>query len=186
MYMFKGNDLPLTRADINKIPYASIAVRLGEASQALLILDANWGQDRHWMSADHEVIVTRRGRLVQTEGLPQDVTGTIFLTADPVGGPSDGFAATQDCVRTLDFTPYHQTGVVVRSRFENGGRGDIEILGNRIATQIWQEHGEASEFAWSFVNTYWTDPDSGFVWKSVQATTPALPPLEITVYRRPA
>lgn len=138
------------------------------------------------MSADHEVIVTRRGRLVQTEGLPQDVTGTVFLNADPVGGPSDGFAATQDCVRTLDFTPYHQTGVVVRSRFENGGRGDIEILGNRIATQIWQEHGEASEFAWSFVNTYWTDPESGFVWKSVQATTPALPPLEITVYRRPA
>jgi hypothetical protein len=184
--MMKGNDLPLTRADIDKIPYASIAVRMGEGSQALLILDANWGEDRHWMSADNEVIVTRRGRLVRTEGLPQDVKGTIFLTADPVGGPSGGFAANRECVRTLDFGPYNQAGVVVRSRFENGSREDIEILGNRIATQIWQERGEASEFAWNFVNSYWIDPESGFVWKSIQATTPALPPLEITVYRRPA
>jgi hypothetical protein len=182
----KGSDLPLTRADIDKIPYASIAVRLGEGSQALLILDANWGDDRHWVSADHEVIVTRHGRLVQTEGLPQDVKGTIFFSADPVGGPSNGFAPGQECVRSLDFGPYHQAGVLVRSRFENGGPEQIDILGNPVTTEIWQERCQAKEFEWSFVNRYWIEPGSGFVWKSVQATTPALPPLEITVFRRPA
>jgi hypothetical protein len=182
----KGKDLPLSLSDIQKIPYASIAVRLGEGSQALLILGSNLGDDRHWISAEHEVLVTRHGRLVQTEGLTQDVTSTTFLSADPVGGPSSGFTSVQECVRSLDFEPYHLDGIVVRSRFESGGRDEIDILGNRIPTEIWREQGGAKEYDWTFVNQYWIDPGSGFVWKSLQASAPALPQLEITVYRKPA
>jgi len=184
--MEKGKDLSLTLADIEKIPYASIAVRLGEGSQALLILSDNIGEDRHWMSADREVLVTRHGRLVQTQGLPQDMTATVFFSPDPVGGPSPGFAAHQECVRALDFEPYNVAGVVVHSHFEKGGREEIDILGNRIATEIWWERGGSKEFDWKFVNQYWIDPETGFVWKSLQASAPALPQLEIIVYRRPA
>jgi hypothetical protein len=181
----KGKDLTLTLADIQKIPYASIAARIGEGSQALLILGSNLGDDRHWISADHEVLVTRHGRIVETEGLLQDVRSTTFFTPDPIGGPSSGFAANHECVRSLDIEPYHHDGIVVRSRFESGGGDEIEILGNRIPTQIWWEHGGSTEYDWRFVNQYWIDPESGFVWKSLQASAPALSQIEITVYRRP-
>lgn len=185
-YVMKGDDLRLTRADIDRIPYASIAIRMGDGPQALLVLGRYDGDRLDWISAEHEVIVTRRGRVVTTYGLPQDVKTTIFLTADPVGEPSSTVAAAQHCLRTLDLEPGHRDGVVVSSQFEKIGDETVEILGERIATELWHERGSAPELDWEFVNLYWIDPNTGYVWKSRQAAAPSLPPLEIIVYRRAA
>ena len=182
----KGSDLHLTRADIDRIPYASIAIRMGDGAQALLVLGRYDGDELNWISAEHEVIVTRRGRVVKTYGLPQDLRETIFLTADPVGKPSPAMAAQQACTRTLDLEPGHHDGVIVSSRFEKIGGEEIEILGERHATELWQERGTAPLLDWEFVNQYWIDPSTGYVWKSRQMAAPSLPPLELIVYRRAA
>jgi hypothetical protein len=183
-YVAKGDDLHLTRADIDRIPYASLAVRMGDGPQVLVVLGRYDGDRLDWISAQSEVIVTRRGRLVKTYGLPQDLTQTVFLTADPVGQPSRALAAGHQCLRTIDVDPGHHDGMVVTSRFEKIGDEAIEILGDRVATELWREVGAAPDVAWEFDNRYWIDPGSGYVWKSRQAATPSLPPLEITVYRR--
>ena len=185
-YMMKGPELDLTRADIDKIPYASLAVRMVEGPQALLILGRYDGDELNWISADREVIVTRRGRVVKTYGLPQDVRTTVFLTKDPVGGPSGDFANAADCVRTIDLEPQHRDGIVVRSSFSRVGTDAIDILGERFDTDLWQERAAAADLDWQFTNRYWIDRASGYVWKSVQVTAPDLPPLEIQVYRRAA
>jgi hypothetical protein len=182
-YLMKGADLHMTRADIEKIPYASIAVRMGDAAQALLILRRYDGDDLHWVSAEREVIVTRRGRVVKTYGLPQDLKDTSFLTRDPLGTPATGFATSAECLRAIDLEPAHQDGVVVRSRFAAAGSEEIDILGDRYATTVLHEEGAAPDIAWDFVNQYWIDPRSGYVWKSRQFAAPQLPPLEIIVYR---
>ncbi|HXQ52380.1 MAG TPA: YjbF family lipoprotein [Stellaceae bacterium] len=182
----KGDDLHVTRADIDRIQYACIAARMGDGPQALLVLGPNDGIDLNWISAKREVLVTRNGRVVKTYGLEQDVKATVFLTPDPVGGPSGDFAASKEFVRTLDLEPRHQDGVVVRSTFEPAGVDEIDILGARLRTELWQERGAAPEIDWTFVNQYWIDPGSGYVWKSRQVAAPLLPPIEIIIYRRPA
>lgn len=183
--MMKGRDLDLTRADIDRIPYASIAVRMGDGPQALLILGRYDGEELNWISAKREVIVTRRGRVVKTYGLPTDVKETVFLTPDPVGRANGGVAEAE-CLRTLDLDPSRQDGILVRSRFAAIGSEAIEIFGERVDTALWQEQGGAPELQWSFTNRYWVDPHSGYVWKSRQSVAPALPPLDITVTRRAA
>jgi Group 4 capsule polysaccharide lipoprotein gfcB, YjbF len=182
-YFMRGPDLPLTRADVERIPYASIAARLGDGGEALLILGRYDNGELDWISARHEVIVTRRGRVVKTYGLPQDVKATIFLTPDPVGQPSPVLAAARPCERTLDFQPRHQDGVLVRSRFTKIGDEEIEILGEHKATELWEEQGGAAQLGWEFANRYWIDPRTGYVWKSRQWTAPLMPPLDIEVYR---
>jgi Group 4 capsule polysaccharide lipoprotein gfcB, YjbF len=182
-YLMKGADLNLTRADIDRIPYASIAVRLGDGPQALLILARYDGDDLHWVSAERKVIVTRRGRVVQTYGLPVDLKETAFLTADPVGRPVAAFAAAKECLRTIDLEPRHIDGVLVRSRFAGDGRDDLVILGEHLATSVWSETSAAAELDWNFTNRYWVDAQSGFVWRSLQYVSPRLPALEIIVYR---
>jgi hypothetical protein len=184
--MMKGDDLHLTRTDIDRIPYASVAIRMGDGPQALLVLGRYDGDKLDWISAEHEVITTRRGRVVKTVGLPQDLKETIFLTADPVGRPSAAVAQAQQCVRTVDLEPGHRDGVLVSSRFEKTGDETIDILGERVATELWQEHGAAPQLGWDYVNLYWIDASSGYVWKSRQTAAPSLPPLEIIVYRRAA
>lgn len=182
----KGDDLHVTRADIDRIKYACIAARMGDGPQVLLVLAPSDGDQLNWISAQREVLVTRRGRVVKTYGLPQDVKETVFLTSDPVGKPSGDFAATKELMRTLDLEPRHEDGVIVRSTFEPGGVEEIDILGDRLRTEVWRERGAAPQVNWEFVNQYWIDPASGFVWKSRQTAAPALPPIEIIVYRRPA
>ncbi len=182
-YLMKGDDLKLTRADIDRIPYASVAARLGDGPQVLLILGKYDGDDLHWISHESEVIVTRRGRVVQTYGLPDDLKETQFLTADPVGRPEDALRASAECLRTIDLEPQHIDGVLVRSRFEGGQSEALTILGAEIATSVWTEASAAPDLAWQFRNHYWIEPRTGYVWKSVQYLSPKLPPLELIIFR---
>jgi hypothetical protein len=180
----KGDDLKITRDDVAKIPYACIAVRLGNGPQALLVLGRNDNAKLDWISAQREVVVTRRGRVVETLGLPEDLKQTEFLTVDPLGKPMAATAGGIECVRTIDLAPSGWAGVVVRTRFHEVGAAAIEILGSQIATHVWDEAGGAPRLDWQFTNRYWVDAQSGFVWKSLQQTAPGLPPLEIVVFRQ--
>lgn len=179
----EGDDLPLTRQQVDAIPYASLAVRMGKSAQALLIL-ASIDDDRlEWVSHDHEILITRRGRVVRTVGLPQDLDHTEFLTPDPVGSAPKRDAAMPECLRALDIGPRVAAGVVVRSTFENAGPDDLTILGRRYRTNVWEEKNAAPDLAWEFTNAYWADAESGYVWKSIQHVAPKLPPLEMIVFR---
>lgn len=177
----RGPDLKMSRAEVARIPYASVAVRLGNGPQVLLVLGREDNARLDWISAKHEVVVTRRGRVVETYGLPEDLKQTEFLAPDPLGRP---LVAGMECVRTIDLAPSGWAGVVVRSRFREVGGTDLDILGSRIPTRIWDEAGSAPQLAWRFTNRYWVDPASGFVWRSRQQTTPGLPSLDILVLRR--
>jgi len=181
---FKGDDLSLTRADVMRIPYASIAVRFEDLPQALLVLGRTDGADLHWISNTREVIVTRRGRLVKTYGMPDDLKDTRFLTNDPVGEPIAALTPDPTCTRMIDIEPRHIDGIVIRSRFENAGSEELTILEAKLPTEIWIESNDAPDLGWSFTNRYWVDARSGFVWKSRQYLSPRLPPLEMIVYRR--
>ena len=181
--MMKGDDLHLTRADVDRIPYASLAVRMGDGPQVLLILGRYDGDKLDWISGQNEVLVTERGRVVRTYGLPQDLTNTTFHGADPVGQPSAAIAAARQCLRTVDVDPGHHDGIAVASQFEKVGDETIGILGESHPTELWRERGNAPQIDWEFVNLFWIDPESGYVWKSRQAATPSLPPIETIVYR---
>ena len=183
MYLLKGDDLNLTREDITRIPYASIAVRFSDYAQSLLILGRYDGDDLHWISTEREVLVTRHGRLVKTYGLPDDSRETRFMTYDPVGKPIAAAAPETACLRTIDLEPRHVDGIVIRSRFENAGRETLTILDATLPTEMWIESNIAPDLDWSFTNRFWVDEKSGYVWKSLQYLSPRLPPLEIIVYR---
>jgi hypothetical protein len=181
-----GEDLPMTRADIDRIGYASLAVRMGTGKQALLILSRIEGDDLLWVSHDRELIVTRRGRVVRTYGLPQDLDRTRFVTADPVEKSANLTEVPAECVRSVDFGPEHEDGIFVRSRFLNTGFDDLAILGRRFRTSVWEEKGAAPEIDWEFTNAYWFDSATGYVWKSIQHTAPNIPPLELIVFKPPS
>jgi hypothetical protein len=185
-YLTKGDDLHVTRADIDRIPYASLAARIGDGPQGLLVLSRYDGDKLEWISADRKLIVTRRGRIVRTVGLAQDLTGTTFLSPDPVGKPSAALATSPPALRSVDIDPGHRDGIVVTSSFERLHDDTIDILGEKYPTELWQERGAAPLLDWEFVNLYWIDPRTGFVWRSQQQPLPALAPFDIVIYRRAA
>ena len=78
-------DVPINRSTVTNLPYASIAAKIGKGPKSLLILWRQEQDDLHWLSADNAAIVTRKGRVVKTAGLPEILVDTRSLSTDPVG-----------------------------------------------------------------------------------------------------
>lgn len=183
-YAWSGRpDVPLTRAQINELPYASIRAKFGKSPRSLLVLGRYDGEDLHWVSADRGVLVTRHGRLVRTVGFPKNLLRTEMLTPDPVQTGLQKLQEPEECLRLIDLEPGHYFQVPVRSRLERVAAQTIEILGLKFETVHVSEHAAAEALRWEFTNDYWADAKTGAIWRSVQHFAPELPPIEIEILK---
>ncbi len=179
-----GSEDWLTRERIDKIPYASLAVKIGRQPRALVVLSRYDQRNLHWLSTDRAALVTNGGRLVKTAGFSANLTTTTVYAPDPVRQGAlheiaDGYRLT----RGVDLQPEDRVGVLIDSVFRVAGRESIEIAGLKFDTVRITETNIARGLDWGFVNTYWADAQSGFVWRSVQHFAPGLPPAEIEVLK---
>lgn len=176
----------MTRSRINDIPYATMAAKLGSGSRSLVVLGRVDGADLHWISADRTVLVTRRGRLIRTAGLPFNLRHTELLAADPLSVGRPEASKVETFKRLVDLTPPDRYGVVITSTLEHLGPREIEIAELRFRTEAYRESCEARDFDWSFENLYWVGRGDGLVWKSVQHIHPSLPPVDLEILKPPA
>jgi hypothetical protein len=181
-------DTEIDRKAIKELPYASISAKIGSGPRSFLVLGKQENGMLHWFSADHAVIVTKNGRIVQTAGFPDNLKSTFFTERDPVnrklhkkwyGGDSKklGFA------RNLDLDYENRFGVPVRSKFETIGPVEIEIADIKLKTILVKETNNAFGINWSFTNYYWVDAFDGYIWKSIQHVARSFPPINIEVLK---
>lgn len=180
----KDSDAQLTQASVAKIPYATIGVKVGRQPKALLVLSRFQQSNLHWLSADHVALVTNGGRLVKTAGFPADLKATFTYNSDPVlTGGLHKVVNGYRLMRAVDMQPEDRHSVRIDSIFRTDGRESIKIMGTTLDTVRVTERAAADAIDWKFENTYWVDPKSGFVWKSIQHFVPELPPAVIEVFR---
>ena len=68
-----GYDNQIDPQIIENIPYASIKVRIGKGPEALMILQRVNGEEYTWVSADDVYIVIKNGKIIKTQGLPNNL-----------------------------------------------------------------------------------------------------------------
>lgn len=162
----------ITRDRIDKIPFATIAARIGKGPRSILVLWRTDGANLHWLSADGAAIITRNGRVVKTVGLPTNLSDTRDISVDPLSpsqiGIIDGatYKYTRDRAGELEF------GLEVESRFRVLGAETIRIAEIEFDTIHVVEDCLAKTQNWRFRNEYWLDPADGFVWQSDQVVLP--------------
>jgi hypothetical protein len=181
--LFGNPDIAIERADIDKLPYASIRAKMGRSGRVIMILGRYDGPDLHWISADSVAVATRRGRIVKSSGLPETLKTTIYDGLDPIGLRERKWNAPIATRRFIDIEPGAHYGVTVVGKIEQIGVEEIEILGHRYQTIVLRERAYAAQLDWSFENYFWLDIKTGFVWKSIQHITPSLPPFEIEILK---
>ena len=115
-------------------------------------------------SAVDIVLVTRRGRLVKTAGLPRNIRSTQLTADDPVAGRLHEFRRPLRASRTVDFDDDGGFGMPIDSRFDSLGRRSITILDIEFDTVLVRERNTSRTRRWNFDNFYWVDPADGFVW----------------------
>ena len=112
---FGAPDVPINRAAISNLPYASITGKIGTGPRSLLILDRIRGEDRHWLSTDRVAIVTRRGRVIRTAGLPENLRETRFVEVDPVAAEPHRLNAPLKATRMIDLDKGSHYGMPIES-----------------------------------------------------------------------
>ena len=175
-------DVPISRDAVSKLPYASIAAKIGKGPRSLLILWRRERDDLHWISADAAVVVTRRGRVVKTAGLPENIRETIPVGPDPFSEGLHNLQAGTTFFRSVDLDP-GMTGMRIDSNYEVRGARSVRITEIDFETILIVERNVARTVNWSFENLFWIDPFDGFIWKSRQHIARAFPPVEIEVLK---
>ena len=165
------------------VPYASIGVRVGDSSQALFVLATQSGDALQWLSGQRVALTTRDGRIVRTAGLAHNLVALV------PGAGGSGAAADWSRPATLnwvaDLSDPTSFSVQIRCQRAPEGMETLTVLGKQVQALKVEERCAVQSLDWSFVNSYWVDPTSGLVWKSIQTIHPALDPVEIETLRPP-
>ena len=174
----------VTRDQAASIPYASMGFSIGDGNQILLVLGTDSNGEQLWTGPSHAVIVTRDGRIIRTVGLGHDLAGlTMRNGAAPAPGAAVQGAFTS--TRLEDFPELGIYGAQVSCRARLVGQQKINILGQPVTTNRVDEACQSRKPDWSFVDTYWVDPDNGLVWRSRQHIHPKGGKIETELLRPP-
>lgn len=169
----------ITRDQAAAVPYASMGLELGDTAQVLLVLGTETGNELDWFAGDQLFIRTRNGRIIRTVGLPYDLGGLRPVDASMTARPVSVAAARY----SFDFPDLGIYDAVAQCTTRDTGNAMVDVFGSQIATRHIVEHCAVPDARWNFDNEYWTDPMTGYVWRSTQHIHPQLPPVVLQVFR---
>ncbi len=164
---------------IANIPYASMLVKIGKGPTALMILEGINGDEYTWVSADGVYLVLKEGKIVKTEGLPNNLHSRFDSSFK-----WDQSLYQQTYISYLSFRNPRLDNLKVTSIYQNNGNSNVELVFSSKNLQLVEEQIESKTIAWSETNEYWID-NNNFVWKSIQYVSPKLPPIHYRVAKKP-
>lgn len=174
----------ITRDQAASIPYASMGYSLDDGNQQLLVLATDSNGEQLWTGPSHTVIVTRDGRIVRTVGMGHDLAA-LTLRNGLAPAPAAAVRGPFTSIRLEDFPELGIYGAQVSCRARLVGQQKINILGQPVTTNRVDEACRSQKPDWSFVDTYWVDPDNGLVWRSRQHIHPKGGEIETELFRPP-
>ena len=179
-----GFDNQIDPQIIENIPYASILVRIGNGPEALMILQRVNGDEYTWVSADDVYLVIKNGKIIKTQGLPNN----LFENLTSFEGWSDIDVDVLD--KKENFISYYSfrnpefNNLEVSSQYSNSGKTELQLTFGKKQLLLLNERISAESIGWEKINSYWLD-DQKYVWRSVQHISPRLPPIYYEVTKKP-
>ena len=151
-------------------------------NKSLIILESQTAGFNTWISKDKIRFKEDNGRIIQTIGLPND----LFLLNRPKINFEELLAQKLSYISYYSFRKPTLHNLKVQIKAEVLGLEKISILGREQSVILIKEHLFSESINWKATNRYWVDPETKFIWKSVQSISPKLPPLEIMITKKPA
>jgi hypothetical protein len=149
-------------------PYAQVLVE-GDDIQSLMVLGNDDAGLTSWYSPDRRIVFLRDGLLAGTAGLPQDAID-IHLEGDNPFARLPVLQGTTRTLRRYDWMPGHRYGVRVEGELRRAGTEQVEILGQPRTLVRFDERLRGPGI--DATNSYWIEPDTGFILKSRQLLAP--------------
>ena len=214
--IFGYPDYPLTREMVEEIPYASLRIKIGKGPAGLMILQEKEDEKYSWVSKDSVLIKIQDGRIVRTSNLNNDLVDYYYADDIVFEGLVKGniqLKETSENITLRDLIKgnisfkeiinlkkdkyYYSTraislanpvvrGLNVQVYTKKEANEVIEILDRKYEVILIKEIVENKKIAWKHENLYWVDPETGFVWKSLQQIAPNVPPISLEITKAPS
>lgn len=175
----------ITKEQAAAIPYASMGYRINGASEQLVVLATDANGEQLWTSKARIVIVTRGGRIARTVGLPHDKAGMAPRVGEHLPAVTAALNGNATYTRLEDFPDIPAYDVALTCTLSKKGRETVVILGRGIPTIRIDESCRAMDRKWSFIDSFWLDPDAKLVWRSLQHLDPDGTVIETEILRPP-
>jgi len=184
MSFFSDNDETFNRSVIDNIPYASALLSFDGQKKSLIILQSITDSTNYWVSSDRVIFKEKQGRLIGTFGLPNDLYH--------IDRPEFNFSLILNNKKNYQHVSYYSfrnpelNNLKVESEYKYIEKQIIEILGIKKELILVQEEIYSERINWKATNSYWLEPNTHFIWKSIQHISPRLPVINIEITKKPA
>lgn len=190
---FEGpQGVTITPQKIAQIPYASMLAQQNDSPEALLILA--WSENINhtsstnippvlkWLSANKEMIVTQAGRIIKTINLGGgNITKLSSNTIDPLILGLQKESTPKYWQYELSWQPGYHSRYAAESHFAVQGHTKVVLpINGMVDTLLVYETVNVPNLKRTYTNTYWLEPNSGRVLKSVQTLAPSLSTITLT------
>lgn len=172
----------LSRELIDDIPFASMTLQIGKGPTGLMILESIKDNEYTWVSADKVYIVFRNGRVIQTEGLNNNLKSVIYPNINFKKIINEGYSKFK---AYYSYTDPVLNNLELEVVYTVKGKEEIEILGRQYSLMLVNERISNRLLGWNFINSYWVDVQ-GFVMKSNQIINPKLPKFSFQITKKPS
>lgn len=175
-------DVTLSAEQIAASSHPIIYLTLGDNRRISLGLGFDDKGLYKWLSGEHEVLVTRAGRIIGLQGTSNDIEWVSELSSDPLRCITrTPTADIEKCA--LSWQTHVQVGngsnaqiLPIRSRFSFQQMQELTLTtGKTLNTELWYEQMTQTDTNQQWQNRYWVEPSSGRVVKSEQRWAQDLP-----------
>ena len=180
----QANPLP-SRAELDEIPYPMIAISRSDSPATGIVIAVTANADGYatYQDQTRRSVILRGGQVSGTQGFGYDLSAIKGQRNDPVVRRTPVADWPDRLIRNYQFslqsTPDFQITVVCT--LQPVVREQVVIF--EIAQDVMRVQEDCRNDTRQFSNTYWADPDTGFIWKSTQWIGPRVTPLTVEVIR---
>ena len=173
----------LTRAELDRIPSATIALSVAGGPRAFLVPLADNGGYLDYRDAEGNALVMFGGGVSGTGSLGHDLQGVHYHRLDPIAHPTPLAEWPGRVHRDYQFTrrDLDEYSITLDCVFEPVARETIEIV--EISFDLVRVNEVCTNARRQVTNTYWVQEDTGFVWKSEQWLGPGIGHLTVEIIR---
>jgi len=173
----------LTRAQLDEIPFATIALTFGDGPRIFLVPLADNGGYLNYRGSGGRGLVILGGAVSGTQSLGQDLEAVRHQPDDPVAHPTPVAEWPGQVWRDYQFAQRSgiDYSITLNCVFERLVRETIDIV--EIDFEVVRISEVCTNARRQITNTYWVEAETGFIWKSTQWLGPHLQPATIEISR---
>lgn len=183
-------DVDVTAEQVNKIPYASAYLQVGDNPQAFVVLAfADPDSSLTWIGADNNIFVTKYGRIIKTVGLDNDLYRIDEVGCDPLRLVKLSVINKENQQVYLpwlyrgEWSKDYLSGYQVRANVNSPQSDTLIILGKSYQTWRFDELIEIPSINQHWFNKYWIDLHNGELLRTEQQLGPKMPVIKMTILK---